>query len=97
MTSLAFAFFCFENATFPQLAQLLAVQFCPNHKIDETLKKFGKYKFFVSESLGFGRWEQIVGGGVPALTIQDPEVNQLRFRTPNIQALKEQLPKIQAL
>ena len=39
MTSLAFASFCFESATFPQLAQLLAVQFCPNRKIDETLKK----------------------------------------------------------
>ena len=29
---------------------------------------------FISESLGFGRWEGMVGGGVPALTIV--EVNQ---------------------
>ena len=43
--------------------------------------------FFFSESVGFGRWEQIVGGGGPALTIQDPEVNQLP--TPKIRKLSK--------
>ena len=87
-----------------QLAQFLAVQFCPNHKIDETLKKrLENLNSFFSESVGSGRWEQIAGGGDPALEIQDPEVNALviqdpgsKIQDPEVNQLWIRIPKILA-